>query len=157
MEIQETNNSGIVDIRPSAIFAFIKILPFLICAVGSLLLAWRFSPGLLLLSFTCLFMAVYRYLYIRNVRYMMTPEVIRITKGIFFKRTDQVELFRVKDYIQTQSFILQIFKLMDLTLKSTDPENPVIWLRGIPESGLVDIIREHVQAARQHNRIYEIN
>jgi uncharacterized membrane protein YdbT with pleckstrin-like domain len=157
MEVQETNNSGIIDIRPSAIFAFIKILPFIICAVGLLLLAWRYIPGLLVLSFICLFMAVYRYLYIRNVRYTLTSEVIRITRGIFFKRTDQVELFRVKDYILTQSFILQVFKLMDLTLKSTDPENPVIWLRGIPESDLVDTIRDHVQAFRQHNRIYEIN
>ena len=60
-------------------------------------------------------------------------------------------------YILTQPFILQLFKLMDLTLKTTDPENPVIWLRGIPLSDLVDTIRGHVQEARQHNRIYEIN
>jgi hypothetical protein len=46
---------------------------------------------------------------------------------------------------------------MDVTLKSTDPENPVIWLRGIPESDIIDTIRDHVQDARQHNRIYEIN
>jgi hypothetical protein len=53
--------------------------------------------------------------------------------------------------------MLQLFHLMDVTLKSTDPENPVIWLRGIPESDIIDTIRDHVQEARQHNRIYEIN
>ena len=60
-------------------------------------------------------------------------------------------------YIITQPFMLQLFHLMDVTLKSTDPENPVIWLRGIPESDIIDTIRDHVQEARQHNRIYEIN
>lgn len=112
---------------------------------------------LIWLSFISSFMGAYRFLYIRNVCYMVTPEVIRIRRGLFFKRTDQVELFRVKDYILTQSFLLQLFRLMDLMLKTTDPENPVIWLRGIPQSDLVDTLREHVQAARQHNRIYEIN
>lgn len=102
-------------------------------------------------------MGFYRYLYIRNIRYVVTDEIIRVTRGIFFKRTDQVELFRVKDYILEQPFVLQIFRLMDLCLKSTDPENPVIWLRGIPYSDLVDTLREYVQRARQHNRIYEIN
>ena len=46
---------------------------------------------------------------------------------------------------------------MDLTLKATDPENPVIWLRGIPYSDLVDTLRERVNDARQHNRVYELN
>jgi predicted RNA polymerase sigma factor len=46
---------------------------------------------------------------------------------------------------------------MDLTLKGTDPENPVIWLRGIPRTDLVDVLRERVNEARQHNRLYELN
>lgn len=88
---------------------------------------------------------------------MLTAEYIRVTRGIFFKRIDQVELFRVKDYIITQSFLLQVFKLMYLTLKSTDPENPVIRFAGIPESDITDTIRDRVLAARKHNNIYELN
>jgi hypothetical protein len=53
--------------------------------------------------------------------------------------------------------VLQAFRLMDLTLKSTDGENPVIWLRGIPESDITDTIRDRVQEARKHNKIYELN
>jgi len=66
-------------------------------------------------------------------------------------------MYRVKDYVLLRPFIFQVFKLMDLMLKTTDPENPIVWLRGIPLSGLVDTIRDHVQETRQHNRIYEIN
>ena len=144
-------------IRPALLFAFMKIFPFLFCAIGFLLLAWRYWPDLIWLSFFSAFFAFYRFVYIRKITYIITPEIIRITRGIFFKRTDQIELYRVKDYILTQPFLLQLSGLMDLCLKSTDPENPVIWMRGIPASNLVDTLREHVQDARQHNKIYEIN
>ena len=83
--------------------------------------------------------------------------VIRFSRGLFFRRTDMVEMYRIKDYVLTRPFIFQVFRIMDLTLKTTDPENPIVWLRGIPLSNLVDTIREHVQETRQHNRIYEIN
>jgi len=68
-----------------------------------------------------------------------------------------LELFRIKDYIITQSLTKQIFKLMDLTLKGTDPENPVVHLVGIPESDIIDIIRERVLLARKNNNIVELN
>lgn len=147
----------IIQLRPAGIFAFFKIFPLILCAIGFLLLAWGYWPYLIGLSLLCVLLAFYRFIYIRNIQYEISPEIIRITRGLFFKRVDQVELFRVKDYILTQSFLLQLFRLMDLELKSTDPINPVIWLRGIPYSDLTDTIRSHVQSARQDNRVYEIN
>ncbi len=147
----------VLELRPAAIFAFFKVFPFLVCSAGFLFLAWRLWPGLIWFSLLCLALALYRYVYIRTIYYLITPEIIRIRRGICFKRTDQVELFRIKDYVQTQNLLLQLFRLMDLCLKSTDPINPVIWLRGIPASDLVDVLRERVQQARGHNQIVEIN
>jgi hypothetical protein len=66
-------------------------------------------------------------------------------------------MYRIKDYVMMQPLSLRLFRLMDLLLKSTDPENPMIWLRGIPESGIIDTIRDRVQEARKHNQIYEVN
>ena len=63
----------------------------------------------------------------------------------------------MKDYILTQPFLLQVCGVMNLTLKSTDPENPIVWMRGIPASDLVDTLRGYVQQARLNNKIYEIN
>jgi uncharacterized membrane protein YdbT with pleckstrin-like domain len=157
MEILDPHDPQVMEIRPATIFAFIKVFPFIVCTLGFLFLAWYIFPALIWLSLFALAIACYRFAYIRKVRYLITPEIIRLQRGIFFIRTDQVELFRVKDYILTQSFLLQLFRLMDLELRSTDPVNPVIWLRGIPRSDLVDVLRSHVQEARQHNRIYEIN
>ena len=157
MEIVHSPEPDVIVVRPATLFAFIKVFPFIICALGFLLLAWRYFPALAILSLLSSMIGCYRFFYIRNCIYTITPEVIKITRGIFFKRTDQVELFRVKDYVQTQPFLLQLFGLMDLMLRTTDPVNPVIWLRGIPLSDIVDTIRAHVLETRQHNRIYEIN
>jgi hypothetical protein len=88
---------------------------------------------------------------------VVTTEYIRISRGIFFKRVDQLEMYRIKDYVMMQPLSFRLFRLMDLLLKSTDPENPMIWLRGIPESGIIDTIRDRVQEARKHNQIYEVN
>jgi uncharacterized membrane protein YdbT with pleckstrin-like domain len=96
----------IIHLRPAMLFAFLKALP-LICAgyylpaagLVALPLFYCIQPGAV-----CGF-AWYRLLYIRSFKYQVTAEYILITKGIFFKRIDQVEMFRVKDYIITQSFI----------------------------------------------------
>ena len=144
-------------LRPAIIFAFLKTLPLLLLGITFLLPAWWLSPFFLFFSFAIIGIAWYRFLFIRNSQYVITPEIVRVSRGIFFKRTDQIEMYRIKDYIVTQPFMLQLFRLMNLTLKSTDPENPILWLRGIPESEIIDTIRGYVQEARLHNRIYEIN
>ena len=157
MDNQNLNAPQVICLRPAAVFAFLKVFPLIFCTSGFLFLAWWIYPVFIWLGLATLAMIVYRFCYIRRISYVITPEFIRVSRGIFFKRTDQVDLFRVKDYIITQSFMLQIFRLMDLELRSTDPVNPIIWLRGIPHSDIVDTIRDHVQEGRQHNRIYEIN
>jgi uncharacterized membrane protein YdbT with pleckstrin-like domain len=157
MDNENLNEPQVISLRPAAVFAFFKVFPLIICTLGFLFLAWCIYPVLIWLSLLTLIIAFYRFSYIRKVSYLITPEFVRVSQGIFFKRTDQVELFRVKDYIVTQSFLLQILGLMNLELRSTDPVNPIIWLCGIPHSDLVDTIREHVQEGRQHNRIFEIN
>ncbi len=157
MENQILNMPQVISLRPTSVFAFIKVLPLLICTLGFLFFAWWIYSALIWLGLLALVIAFYRFSSIHTIHYLITPKVVRVSCGIFFKQTDQVELFRVKDYIITQSFLLQVFRLMDLELRSTDPVNPVIWLRGIPHSNLVDLIRENVQEGRRHNRIYEIN
>ncbi|MCQ6959280.1 PH domain-containing protein [Mucilaginibacter aquariorum] len=151
-----TQNDDIL-LRPAMLYAFFKVLPLVMLALTFLLLAWYLSPYSILFSLAICGVAWYRLLYIRSFKYLVSAEYILITKGIFFKRIDQVEMFRVKDYIITQPFILQIFKLMYLTLKSTDEENKVIRFEGIPESGILDTIRQRVLAARKNNNIYELN
>lgn len=144
-------------LKPSMIFGFLKITPLLLLAVIFVFLAWRLSPYFINFGIAIAGIAWYRILYLRNCQYLISSEYIRISRGIFFKRIDQVELYRVKDYIVTQPLAFQVFRLMNVILKSTDPENPVISLMGVPYSDLIEIIRERVQEARRINKIVELN
>lgn len=156
MEIKHLGSLEEITIRPAAVFAFMQVILFLLGSIALLLLAWRFWPALVWFSLLSAGMGFYRFLFIRSIRYLITPETIAISSGIFFKRTDYVELFRIRDYILTRPFLLQICGLMNLTLKSTDSENPIVWLRGIPASDLVDTLRGYVIEARVINKIMEI-
>jgi uncharacterized membrane protein YdbT with pleckstrin-like domain len=147
----------VIEVRPAALFAFTKICPFLLAVTGLLWIAWNYLPGLIWLAAIAALFAIYRYLYIRRIRYVITPEYLKVNRGLFFRRVDTVELFRVKDYILEQPLLLQLLHLMDLRLITTDPVNPQIWLRGIPLSDLVEQLRERVLAMRRNNRIFEIN
>lgn len=151
-----TQNDDII-LRPSMLFAFLKALPLITLAITFQGLSWWLSPYFIAFSLVVCGFAWYRILYIRSFQYLITYEYIRMTSGIFFKRIDQLEMFRVKDYTITQPFILQLFNLMYLTLKSTDPQNPVIQFQGIPESAITDTIRHRVLEARKTNNIYELN
>ena len=96
MEVQQPHLQPVIEIRPAVIFAFIKISGLLLAAAGFLLLAWRYFPPLIWLSVAIIFFAAYRYLYIRRIRYMLTPEYLQVNRGLFFRQVDTVELFRVK-------------------------------------------------------------
>lgn len=144
-------------LRPTAIFAFMRCLTPIICALLFLVLSYKLYAALIWFSLLSTIVALYRYLYVRSLTWCITAQIIRMRKGILFKRVDQVELYRVKDYIVTQPPMLQLFRLMNVILKSTDDENPVISMTGIPRSGLIDELRERVQEARKSNKIYELN
>jgi len=146
-----------IKLRPALIWAFIKVSPILILAIAFMILGWCLSPILILISLGITGAALYRVIHLCSYSYHITPELIRFKHGILNKRFDQVEMFRIKDYVITQSFLQQLFRLMDVTLKTTDPENHIIKMNGVPESDIIDTIRERVQQARKINHIYEIS
>lgn len=146
-----------ITLRPAMSFAILKILPLLLLSLAFVALAWAFSPFFLSPAFSALGMSWYHLLYIRSCSYLITPAEIRASRGIFFKRTDYLEMYRIKDYVVTRPILMQLFRLMNVTLKSTDIENPVLQMPGIPLSDIIDTIRDYVQEARKTNNIYEIN
>lgn len=146
-----------ITLRPAIRYALLSAFPLIMLALLFLALAWLSSPSFILFSFITLIFTWYRILYIRSFRYEVNDSFIRFSKGLLFKKTDQLEMYQIRDYIQIQSFTMQLFRLMNLTLKGTARENPSITLTGIPVSGILDDLRERVQQARAAKNIYEIN
>ena len=151
------NHQDDILLKPTMVFAFIKTLPLLLLSLTFLFLAWKLSPYFIVFAIAVTGVAWYRMLFLRNCEYRIGLEYIQITTGIFFRRVDQVEMFRIKDYVITRSLLLQLFRLMDVMLKSTDSETPIVWLRGIPLSDVIETIRKRVQEARKSNKIVELN
>lgn len=144
-------------LRPSPLFALAKVLPYILLSGIFLAAAYLYWQPLCLGAVVCLLVAWYYYLRTYLIRYGITTDVLQVRTGIFFKQTDNLELFRIKDYVITQPFWMQCFKLMNLRLLSTDTSNTVIVLTGIPDSDLTEHLRELVQQARLKNHIIEIS
>ncbi|XHR97332.1 PH domain-containing protein [Mucilaginibacter sp. UC70_90] len=145
-----------IHLNPVRIFALICAAPYLLSATILLLMAWWFSPLFILCSLLACATAMYKMFLVRSYSYWVSADFIRVSKGILFKRTDQLDMYRVRDFVITRPLVYQIFGLMDLTLITTDVTNKICRLTGIPASDLLDTIRERVQEARRKNQVYEI-
>jgi uncharacterized membrane protein YdbT with pleckstrin-like domain len=91
-------------------------------------------------------------------RYQVTTERLRLSRGILSRKTDEVELYRVKDYVLVEPFWLRVFGLGDIVMQTTDDANPIVRIRAIPQApALRDQIRKYVEICRErkHVRITE--
>jgi uncharacterized membrane protein YdbT with pleckstrin-like domain len=119
----------------------VNTLLFVVCG----LLVWLVVP---------LFIAIWKWLVVRNIRYELTSERLRMRQGVLNKRLDEVELYRVRDYRLEQPFYLRIFSLGHITIRTTDTTNPVIVLRAIPNSEQVlELVRRHVEDCRARKNV----
>ena len=90
-------------------------------------------------------------------KWIITDDKIKIRKGVFFKSIDFIELYRVIDYSEKQTFIQQIFKLKDVIIHSGDKTDPFLRIYGISTSkDLITILRPLVEECKQKRKIVEI-
>lgn len=104
------------------------------------------------------FFAFYKFLDTHYTRYNISGERIFIRTGIFNRRLEEVELYRVKDYSIQKPFFLRIFYLASLTMNTSDNTRPVLVLEAIPDSEVVrNIIRKRVEYLRTIKNIREVD
>ncbi len=95
----------------------------------------------------------YRWLELRSRVYEVTTERLKITQGILAKRSDDLELYRVRDLALNQPFLYRLFNRADLVLNTTDTTTPVVVLECIPDAyALRDRLRTAVEACRDRKR-----
>ncbi|MEN0053573.1 MAG: PH domain-containing protein [Mucilaginibacter sp.] len=150
------NQERYLQLSPTISYCFLSIFGLIftvvVFLVGAFWLNLLCLPAVVILG-----IAFYRFFYIRSTLYILTEETLKIRTGIFSYTLITLELYRVKDYIIKQDLIMRAFRIMTLTLYTTDKQDLVIALTGIPQSNLNDTIRELVQRARAKSKIIEIN
>ena len=122
---------------------------------------WKGSPSAaqdFWLNLSCLLVvpipwALWRWWHRSSHRIEITTERVRVTQGIFTKRTDELELYRVRDMTFLQPFILGVCGRGDLQLDTDDVTTPVVLLPCIPaDPSLRDQLRKAVESCRDRKR-----
>jgi uncharacterized membrane protein YdbT with pleckstrin-like domain len=94
----------------------------------------------------------------RTLTYELTSQRLRIMRGILNRRLDEIELYRVKDYVLEQPLFLRLLGLGNLTLISSDASTPTVAMKAIPGAdSMREKLRTAVQTERDRKRVRELD
>jgi uncharacterized membrane protein YdbT with pleckstrin-like domain len=112
-----------------------------------------FLPAIVLSSLVIAYM-FYFWLKIKFKKYKITTERIFFTEGIFSKKTDALELYRVKDLDVYEPFWMRIFRVGNIKLSTSDDTTPVFTLLAIPSPpDLMNKLRINIEKRRDEKRV----
>lgn len=118
-----------------------------------------------LLKFICgatlvllIFAIFYRYVsMLLCTKWIITKEQIKIHQGVFLKKVNYIELYRVYDYEEKQSLIQALINNTNICIYSGDKSTPELLMNGLKaNSGIIQIIRNRVEEQKMKKGIYEI-
>ena len=98
-----------------------------------------------------------QYAILRAYSWTIGSEKICSKHGVLTRQIDYIELYRVVDYRETQTFLQRLLGVKTVTIISTDKSNPEMLIKGVPaKTDLVDYTRKLVEQNKKQNHIYEI-
>ena len=91
---------------------------------------------------------------VRNRSYKVATVWIFYTTGIFSKKTEALELYRVRDVDMYEPFWQRLFKLGNVALTTSDKTSMNFLLKAVPNPGeLMNNIRKNVEQRRDVKRV----
>jgi membrane protein YdbS with pleckstrin-like domain len=119
------------------------------CFILCILFCWLIVP---------IFIGLRRFLETKNQVYELTTERVKMSKGIFSKVTETLELYRVKDIETLQPFIYRIVGLENIKVNTSDLSSPLIFIDGLPQTvGFADKLRNQVEIIRTQKKVRELD
>ncbi|MBF5054796.1 hypothetical protein Y5W_00090 [Alcanivorax sp. 521-1] len=114
--------------------------------------------GLLFFLVIPLFVALWRWLEVKFTKYELTTQRLRTRYGVLNRKTDELELYRVRDYQLVEPFFLRLFSLGNVVLRTSDRSNPVVTIKAV-ENGeeLREKLRQYVEECRTHKGVREFD
>ena len=110
--------------------------------------------GLLCWLVVPIFIAGWKWLVVRNIRYELTSERLRLRSGVLNKKLDELELYRVRDYRLEQPFWLRLFSCGNVIVRTTDTMNPIVVLRAVKKSEeVLGLVRRYVEDCRARKNV----
>ncbi len=113
------------------------------------LLCWLIIP---------IFIAAWKWLELRQTQYELTSQRFKHRSGIFTRKTDVIELYRIKDLSLEEPFLYRLFSAGNITLYTSDYSSSQLMLEAIPNSEQVaELIRNQVELTRERRHVREID
>lgn len=158
MNVGISPRAGTIVIRPSPKQWFIDHYGVIALTLAGYILIFlsSYSMILLLLPVAMTLNLLYQLWFMRQMQFTVTDEILIYEYGIFSKRLEYIELYRIIDFHETISLEQNFFGLKTITLLSGDRTTPRLIIPGIDRNyPLVPTIRQRVEATKQRKRIYE--
>lgn len=118
--------------------------------------SYLFSKLFFIAGMVIFLLALWKYLRIRSYNFVLSCEQLKVTNGVFSKKTFFIELFRIQDYVIEQPFIFRFLSIVNFKIASTDTAYGVVTMKGIRQGDFPQIIRDLVQLARLKYKIIGI-
>ena len=131
---------------------------FCLLLAGGVVAAYYFlrppQPLILIGLVVPAFWMLARYIATRCQRYEITSERVKVTTGLLSRRTQELELYRVRDYSIVEPFWLRLVGCGNIVLATADTTNPNFILRAVPHAAtLKDQIRTNTERMRQRRGV----
>lgn len=93
----------------------------------------------------------------KSTRYELTTQRLRMTTGLFSKKLDELELYRVKDSMLDQPFLLRVIGAGNVKVLSSDATLPEVTLVAVHGAYNVrEKLRVAVEAERDRKRVRDV-
>ena len=98
--------------------------------------------------------AIVKWIQLRCRVYELTTQRVRIRQGVFSKRTDELELYRVKDSTVLEPFWQRLFGVGNIVISTNDTTNPTLTLEALPHArDIREKLRAAIEDCRDRKRV----
>lgn len=112
------------------------------------LLCWMIVP---------IFIFIWKWMEVRATVYELTTERLKMSSGLFTKRTEEIELYRVRDISLVEPFWYRLFGAGNITLLTADVSTPDVVLEAVPgPQELREHLRQCVEGVRERKRVRNV-
>ena len=100
--------------------------------------------------------ALIKYFAIRSTVYELSSQRLRIEEGVFSRRSEEVELYRIHDWHLEQPFWLRALGRGHVVFLSSDSTAPRVTLKAIIRPrNVMELARTHIEKIRDTKRVVQ--
>jgi uncharacterized membrane protein YdbT with pleckstrin-like domain len=166
--MEYTAEYEIVNINPSQLLFLHRYLLLLLVFIGSsqipvitLIFEYiRIDTAYIKLGlyFLISLRAFYLFIKIATMKYEISSQRLLVYTGIFTRKREEIELYRIKDYQVVIPFVIRIFGLGHIRIHTSDKSTPIVELRGLRKVyEVTDQLRECVEEQRRLKGVREFD